>query len=220
MSTSVPDMKQDIEALKARIDTLSALFAQEVDIHTHTRQIGPHYQYFNAIDQRYNLSRSTQPLQAVISEILAKCPQDKKKNITTVLNTIQRTRGCDGETHANLQELLIRTWSLVNMPNNYSNAFALFIDNLDHNILTGGGCVPGIAARLIQPYTHFVLCMLQQIPVSQKIPEKTAPIAARQATEEELIQQAIAASLADMPIAKTKVHQESAAQTAANLSSG
>ncbi|MBP9764099.1 MAG: hypothetical protein KBD03_02145, partial [Gammaproteobacteria bacterium] len=49
---------------------------------------------------------------------------------------------------------------LVNMPNNYSNSFDIFIQNLDHNIATGGGCVPGIAARLIQPYTHFVLKML------------------------------------------------------------
>ncbi len=160
MSTSVPDMKQDIEALKARIDTLSGLFAQEVDIHTHTRQIGPHYQYFNATDQRYNLSSNTQKLEEVIKQILARCPAKYKQNITTVLNTIRATTRPDNETQANLQELLIRTWSLVNMPNNYSNSFDIFIQNLDHNIATGGGCVPGIAARLIQPYTHFVLKML------------------------------------------------------------
>lgn len=160
MSTSVPDMKQDIEALKAHIDTLSGLFAQEVDIHTHTRQIGPHYQYFNATDQRYNLSSNTQKLEEVIRQILARCPAKYKQNITTVLNTIRATTRPDNETQANLQELLIRTWSLVNMPNNYSNSFDIFIQNLDHNIATGGGCVPGIAARLIQPYTHFVLKML------------------------------------------------------------
>lgn len=215
MSIATSDIKQDIETLKARINTLSDLFAQEVDIHTHTRQIGPHYQYFNAIDQKYNLSSNTQKLEEVIKQILARCPAKYKQNITTVLNTIRATTRPDNETQANLQELLIRTWSLVNMPNNYSNSFDIFIQNLDHNIATGGGCVPGIAARLIQPYTHFVLRMLQQIPVSQKVPEKTAPIAARQATEEELIQQAIAASLADMPITETKVHQKSAAQTAA-----
>jgi hypothetical protein len=160
MSTSTADIKQDMEILKTRIETLSGLFAQEVDIHTHTRQIGPHYQHFNVIDQKYNLSSRTQPLEVVIKEILARCPEACKKNITTVLNTIRATTRADNETQANLQELLIRTWSLVNTPNNYSNAFDILIQNLDHNIATGGGCVPGIAARLIQPYTHFVLNML------------------------------------------------------------
>ena len=32
------------------------------------------------------------------------------------------------------------------------------------NIETGGGCIPGIAARLIQPYTNFVMRVLTTLP--------------------------------------------------------
>lgn len=194
MSTTLSDIKQDIEKLQNDIEILSALFAQEVDIHTHTRQIGPYYQSFNVIDQKYKLSSNRQSLEDVIKEILARCPSGYKKNISTVLDTIRATTRADDETHANLQELLIRTWSLVNMPNNYDNAFDILIKNLDHNIITGGGCVPGIAARLIQPYTHFVLRMLQvtcsqQVQTAKeqlKLPKPVMPIAETKVQQEEI----------------------------------
>ena len=161
MSTTTSTIKKDIETLKARIDSFQTVFAEAVDIHQRTRIIGDYYKSFTMIDAQYKLSNTTQSLESVIQQILSRCPDALKKNITTVLNTIRNTPGVDNETQANLQTLLIKTWSLVNMPKNHSNAFDLLIQNLDHNIATGGGCVPGIAARLIQPYTHFVLKMLE-----------------------------------------------------------
>jgi hypothetical protein len=162
MSTSIPDMKQQIETLKTSLDILTQMFETEIDIHTYTRQIGAVYPQFYAADRTHNLSTNTQKLEEVIQAILQRCPATQKNSVTTVLNTIRATTGADNETCANLQELLIRTWSLVNNSNNYKNAFQVLMDNLDHNIATGGGCVPGIAARLIQPYIHFVLHMLRQ----------------------------------------------------------
>lgn len=180
MSASPSDLKQEIEHLKTSIDILTGIYAEEVDIHTHTRQIGPYYQQFCAVDRRYNLSSNTQPLENVIRDILRRCPASHLANVTRVLNTIRVTVGSDHETHVNLQELLMRTWSLVNKPNNHSNAFELFIQNLDHNIITGGGCVPGIAARLIQPYTHFVFKMLSNLQaqtstVTPSVPSVSIP---------------------------------------------
>lgn len=250
MSATIPDIKQEIDAAIGAAEAelqeihtlennltnnLSPVFGQEVDIHTYTRYIGDAYPLFNTADLNHTLSSNTQKLEDVIKEILDKCPAAQKGNVTTVLNTIRATTRPDPETKVNLKELLIRTWSLVNMPMNHTNAFEEFIKNLNHNIETGGGCVPGIAARLVQPYTHCVLRMLQvahhkHVKQGQKTiaaKKALAREAAALATEAAELKEALEASTKlaletrqapvptntkqtkpVMPIAETKVHQE------------
>ena len=161
MSVSTADIKAKlIEELQTLNTVLAELFDKDVDIHTHTRIIGQHYRKFYQAEQTYHLSSNNQTVDTVIQEILEKCPDSQKANVNRVLNTIKATAAPDAETGVNLPELLIRTWSFVKKSHIYTNCVELIINNLDHNIITGGGCFPGIAARLIQPYTSFVLYML------------------------------------------------------------
>lgn len=155
--------KKLILELTALNEILSEICDREDNIHEHTQIIGQFYQRFYAVDIENNFSSNNESLEVIIKEILAECPESKRANVTWVLNKIKATTLADTETGVNVQQLLTRTWSLCTTHYLYSNAIAELIKNLDHNILAEGGCVPGIAARLIQPYAAFVLKMLKNL---------------------------------------------------------
>jgi hypothetical protein len=70
-----------------------------------------------------------------------------------ILHNIRIRQGRqDYETGLDVMTLLVKTWELAKQFKS-AHACELVIDNLRHNILANGGCYPGIAARLVQPYT-------------------------------------------------------------------
>ena len=160
-------LMQKIETLEQLLNLLGEMYAQEVDIHQHTRQIGEHYRAFQLAFDEYHdfFGIETDDLETVIKEIHEEMAQlgyteEKKAQIQTILNTICSTPGVDEETGAKIQSLLIQSWALRGA---YPNAADLLLHNLSHNIAAGGGCVACIAARLIQPYTHFLVATLRRL---------------------------------------------------------
>lgn len=144
-----------LQQLSQHSQEASAIFAQEVNIHQHTVRLGELCtQYFMPFDQQFSISDSTMPLATVIAEINAFTAQqhpDKGASVKTILGSI-----ADGavvaETNLVLSEQLIRTWSLAKHAFSPANTMDLIVENLHHNIAADGGCLPGISARLIQPY--------------------------------------------------------------------
>jgi hypothetical protein len=86
----------------------------------------------------------------------------KLKHVQTVLNSV-RTLGkvADRETGLIASEILVKTWNLAKSSTTYANAKDVVLFVLKHNIATGGGCIPGISARLTLPYSHFVTAQLE-----------------------------------------------------------
>lgn len=166
-------MKPGIEAKLAdqqltqeTLRIVGALFEQAVDIHTHTRAIGQHFNTcFFPIDKKHQLSQ-VENFETVAAEILREAENDPR--VARVLNSV-RANGArlDGETQINIMDLLVRTWNLAKNPLNYANAREVVLDALKHNIDTGGGCLPGISARLVAPYANFVNYLLNPQPVAQ-----------------------------------------------------
>ncbi len=146
--------KEELEKLKKHIETIEVIFALSDDIHQHTRRLGLIcHEFINADKQYLNSLKDAQNIGQVITDITASCPDEIKPNVLKVLESIRKSGGADSETKLPLQELLVRTWSLRNV---YGNGVDLILSNLNHNISANGGCLPGIAARLVQPYTAFL----------------------------------------------------------------
>lgn len=96
----------------------------------------------------------------------------------------------------NIADLLVRTWDLTTKAR-YNNARDAVIDNLNHNILAGGGCLAGIAARLAQPYLALLANGLEQRLVQPQRPVYTPRYNNNQnmnMSEEEQLARAIALS--------------------------
>jgi len=161
MSCASNDIQSKLDELRALNKELADLFIKDDNIHAHTRKLGQYCAKFYYADIANKFSSQDQKLETIIKEILDLCEKSQVANVTTVLRTIQNTTQNDPETGANVQELFIRTWSLARNPNASVNAIGIFIDSLDQNIVAQGGCAAGIAARLIQPYTSFVLERLE-----------------------------------------------------------
>jgi hypothetical protein len=62
-----------------------------------------------------------------------------------------------------LQELFVRSYHLLQNLDGVANKMDLLIDNLAHNHEAEGGCLAGIAGRLIQVYTNGLFWNVQQI---------------------------------------------------------
>ncbi|MEY3182743.1 MAG: hypothetical protein RLZ35_728, partial [Pseudomonadota bacterium] len=148
---------------------LSTLYIQSVDIHQYTHQIGEYYKEFQAIFQEYHnfLEIKITDLEETIKSVqesmeILQYPEITRLQINSVLETIRTTTAIDNETGANIQTLLIHSWALREA---YENASDLLLYNLSANIADGGGCVAGIAARLIATYTHFLVATLRKMAI-------------------------------------------------------
>lgn len=154
------DLK-DIQQAEKTLEEFGAIFKQATNVHLHTKKLGQACtRVFLKLDNQYQLSKGGQTLAMVEADILKF--SGNNANVKKVLASIKHPKARkDLETGLNVQDLLIRTWTLACQANNDANARELVIDNLIQNIATKGGCLPGIAARLVQPYSHFVLNKLQ-----------------------------------------------------------
>lgn len=150
---------QDIQEANQFLRFMAQLYAQRVDIHTHTTTLGKAGEYFKLLDQLYKINRADVPLQTVCNEIRQFCDNDV--NVGRALDSIILFKDqIEGETKQNGADLLIRVWELSKKFTTLlgiQNAQTLIIDNLKHNRETGGGCYAGICARLIQPYSVFLM---------------------------------------------------------------
>jgi hypothetical protein len=157
-------MKELMQALKSArtiLDKLGPVFGAADNVHAHTRTIGQLAKELLTIDNAYQFSSiAGVQFETVAAEILARSGKDP--HVAVVLNNI-RANGTklDHETGLNIQEQLIRTWTLAKTVN-YAEPREMVIDNLQHNIETGGGCLPGISARLVQPYALFVMAAFEE----------------------------------------------------------
>lgn len=147
--------QNDLKSASDTLEEIAKIFALEVDIHKHTRQIGQHFHNcFNRIDQKYRLS-NFRDFDTVYNEILGYANNDIA--VKRVLDSIKRSAGAiEAETRINVRDLLVRTWDLANTSRIYSNIKDVIIENLKHNIQTQGGCLAGISARLVQPYSYLI----------------------------------------------------------------
>lgn len=145
-----------IERISAANKKLESIFSLNVDIHKHTRVIGEVCRSIVDIEQRFFTIPETATLSKVVQEI-----SEYSGNDPTVLRVLQsivsQGEKCDHETQLNSGRQLISVWELTKV-SCYADAQDVVIDNLKHNLQTGGGCLPGISARLVQPY----LALLQQ----------------------------------------------------------
>lgn len=155
----------NIQAMRDVVGQVNGLCEQVVDIHSHTRKLGDlgrecmrrENLFIEQLNEVYEPINT--PMATLMADILAKCPQPQKANVATVLTTISNMAANEGETGLNAQYLLQRAWALRNT---YSNGAQQIMDNLDHNMITKGGCPAGIAARLVQPYAALLLEALNQ----------------------------------------------------------
>lgn len=153
------NVQADLATAERALQELARMFASNADIHTFTRPIGVITRnFFLPFDQRYQVTTATHAdFEKTVQEIIALTKVgDERNKVTIVLNSIRTMRGkLDAETGLDVMNLLVKTWELAKkIP--FANAQSLVIDNLRHNKDTGGGCYPGIAARLVQPYTIFL----------------------------------------------------------------
>lgn len=152
-------LQADLAQMQNALTELQNMFGQAVDIHTHTRRIGQLCRtIFFPVDEHYGLTQSTledfERTAAEIQDWANTLPGTDK--VRTVLNSVRAFRDkTDHETGLPIMQLLMNTWKLAKMLP-HQNAPSLVIENLRHNKETGGGCYPGIAARLVQPYSVFL----------------------------------------------------------------
>lgn len=188
----------DLAQSNAAIRELNTMFAQDVDIHTYTRRIGQiAAEFYIELDKKHKMTKVTQAdFERTAQEIMDKTTPADKAKVNIILNSVRSYKGRkDTETGLDVMLLLVKTWELAKN-SYYNNAQAVVIENLRHNKDTGGGCYPGIAARLVLPYARFLEDALAQ---SLK-PEKT--IADPDAFEFEQLQQILALSQAEYEAAQ------------------
>lgn len=153
----------DSSALNEASSALAAIFARSDNIHAHTANIGKTCRdLFLPMDDKYNLHvRTSASLEVTRAEILDYSGNDVK--VKAILDRILASSGVEAETGLNIQDILIRVWSITK-----HNALAidhkgLIIDALRHNIEAGGGCLAGISARLVAPYSLLINQILKNI---------------------------------------------------------
>lgn len=161
----------DLNTIRTINENLAPIFALDADIHQHSRRIGSDCLRALRLDQQHNLSINSRDFATVATEILNY--SGNNPNVNTVLNSIRANQGTnEPETGLNIADLLVRTWDLTNK-SGYHNGRDVVIDNLNHNILAGGGCLAGIAARLAQPYLALATSALEQRLIQPQQPVYT-----------------------------------------------
>ena len=162
--------EEDIELSKNTLNNMGAIYKLDDNVHNHSKYLGAECQKFLTLDNRYQISGPSKVnFENVCQQITDVSNNDQI--IVQVLTTIKNFgNGVESETSLNIKDLLIRTWDLTDHYLVAANMKELVIDNLKHNILTGGGCLAGISARLTQPYCNCINWILLEV---KKIKEET-----------------------------------------------
>jgi hypothetical protein len=152
---------KDLQNAEKTLEEFGGIFKQAANVHLHTRKLGKACKdIFFKLDNQFQLSKNSLTLAQVEAEILKF--SNNHPVVKRVLASIKLPRAkLDGETGLNIPDLLIKTWHLASDAYGYDGARDLVIDNLKHNVATGGGCLPGIAARLVHPYSVLIFNKLQ-----------------------------------------------------------
>jgi len=115
------DIQEDIKASGVVLEKMQLIFAREEDVHRHTGYLGEQYrEVFVTLDQKYQLSTTTKTVETVIEEIQS---QSNGAEVRATLDSIRSAGNTiEPETGINVQELLVRTWSLTDHVHAPSNA--------------------------------------------------------------------------------------------------
>ncbi len=150
----------DVTLAIKTLEEMRPIYESSEDIHKHTRFLGPRCRdVFFKLDTQYIISDlANKTIENICAEILKFAGNDQ--TVLTVLNIIKTSSGIEPETGLDVKDLLIRTWSLACQYPEIKNIKELIIDNLKHNLATGGGCLAGISARLTQPYCELIRIIL------------------------------------------------------------
>lgn len=152
------------------MNSLKSHFEAAENIHWHTKNIGRLCrEIFLAADDELSFSEPyAMPIVETASEIMIYCGGDD--DVSRVLQTIiQNQQTIDPETGLNPAVILIRAWALTRNPFiEYPGLQDVIVYNLKHNILAGGGCVAGICARLVHPFSAAVWIALNNIELQSK----------------------------------------------------
>lgn len=159
-----------IEQIQNTLNELAPLFQTDNDVHCHTRTIGARCRdILYPIEQSYALIENFISLEQVIDEIHHHPACDA--NVKAILATIKaKGNSIEPETGLNISTLLQKTWSLLKIAH-YSDAEGVVIDVLRHNLLTKGGCLAGISARLVLPYALFLKSSVESVLGIQQHPQ-------------------------------------------------
>lgn len=174
-----PIVPTDFAEVVSVLTPMNAIYAVPEDIHKYTAYLGAQCkQIFLRLDDKYHLAQAGD-FETIAREITALSGNDA--SVITVLGSIRAAGSTvDRETGLNIRDLLVRTWGLASHPlapqkittdehpGIQINARQVVVENLQHNKKTGGGCLPGISARLTQPYCTFMTIILEQAMLKQK----------------------------------------------------
>lgn len=122
-----------------------------------------------AVDEKYLHSVFNQAPNEILKEVLAyvaTLPASMNPpDVTNIKRTFELLAASKSdveadETHANVPQLLSRIWNLAKQfgPETQGQIAAI----LHHNIADGGGCIPGLVARLYAPYARLIDHFLKQ----------------------------------------------------------
>ena len=149
---------EDFNSLLTILDQMQQRYNLEDDIHNHSKFLGNLSKTFLTLDDKYQISNISESFDEVYNQINQYA---NDVDVLEVLNTIKSFNGIEPETQLNLKELLVRTWSLKTHGFSPNNSKDMIIFNLKDNKLSGGGCLAGISARLIQPYCLAIRSILE-----------------------------------------------------------
>lgn len=182
--------RENLSIIEKSLTEMDAYYRLAENVHKYSKALGAQCKKFLTLDiETYKFS-TLLAFTTVVSEITSFAKNEP--NVMKVLATIATASGVEPETGLPVQELLARTWSLAKAPGSPTNAREMILDNLRHNIETGGGCLAGIAARLTQPYCNLIFWYLQhKMGISQQSQEIEQARAIQQSREQEQIDRAI-----------------------------
>jgi len=170
-------MREQCEKLELLvIGRLQEIFGQPNDIHRYTRELGQICRdNFLAIDEKNNFTKPGELLEkfkALRAELFeCNVPAAKVNGVRLILESIEKQGEAhiEPETGINMMSLFVKTWDLAKNSEYQEQYQQNVINVLAHNKIAGGGCDAGIAARLIQPYTAFLLYAEMKARLGERI---------------------------------------------------
>ena len=154
--------ENDLNHLISLIEPIKQIYSSEANVHDLAKKTGNIFKDVFELDRSYSISNTALNFNETYKEIIelvnqSDLDQSIVTNVLKALNVIKSdSRQIEPETGLDVKNLLIRTWSLIKHPN-MSKQCCVIIDSLAHNHLNGGGCLAGIAVRLVNPYCSIVL---------------------------------------------------------------
>jgi hypothetical protein len=157
---------QDQQTIKLAQAVMGSILPEK-DVHEYTRPLGDQYPGIRNLADKYLPDFTpTDNMQSmdIINEAENELnPNNENSDLTTVFAKIRSywSNGPDAETKQDLRDVFIRTYRLAKMMDDQGTMLLMVKLALEDNTNTGGGCQPGIVARLIEVYIRNVLEMIQ-----------------------------------------------------------